>query len=72
MLYKPTISLFASLFSLLIKYEKQYLLIGNQNAITYKEIFPYIKENKAWVGYRFGDMSFRVPDDTEPRSTRFG
>lgn len=71
MLYKPTISLFASLFSLLIKYEKQYLLIGNQNAITYKEIFPYIKENKAWVGYRFGDMSFRVPDDTEPRSTRF-
>lgn len=67
----PPFSLFASLFSLLIKYEKQYLLIGNQNAITYKEIFPYIKENKAWVGYRFGDMSFRVPDDTEPRSTRF-
>lgn len=67
----PPFSLFASLFSLLIKYEKQYLLIGNQNAITYKEIFPYIKENKAWVGYRFGDMSFRVPDDTEPRNTRF-
>lgn len=67
----PPFSLFASLFSLLIKYEKQYLLIGNQNAITYKEIFPYIKENKAWVGYRFGEMSFRVPDDTEPRNTRF-
>ncbi len=67
----PPFSLFASLFSLLIKYEKQYLLIGNQNAITYKEIFPYIKENRAWVGYRFGDMSFRVPDDTEPRNTRF-
>lgn len=67
----PPFSLFASLFSLLIKYEKQYLLIGNQNAITYKEIFPYIKGNKAWVGYRFGDMAFRVPDDTEPRSTRF-
>lgn len=67
----PPFSLFASLFSLLIKYEKQYLLIGNQNAITYKEIFPCIKENKAWVGYRFGDMSFRVPDDTEPRNTRF-
>lgn len=67
----PPFSLFASLFSLLIKYEKQYLLIGNQNAITYKEIFPYIKENKAWVGYRFGDMSFRVPNDTEPRNTRF-
>ena len=67
----PPFSLFAELFSLLVKYNKHYLLIGNQNAITYKEIFPYIKENKAWVGYRFGDMSFRVPNDTEPRKTRF-
>ena len=67
----PPFSLFADLFSLIVKYEKQFLLIGNQNAITYKEIFPYIKENKAWVGYRFGDMAFRVPDDTEPRNTRF-
>lgn len=67
----PPFSLFAALFSLLVKYDKQYLLIGNQNAITYKEIFPYIKENKAWVGYRFGDMAFRVPNDTEPRKTRF-
>ena len=67
----PPFSLFAALFSLLVKYGKQYLLIGNQNAITYKEIFPMIKENKAWVGYQFGDMAFRVPADTEPRSTRF-
>lgn len=67
----PPFSLFAELFSLLVKYNKQFLLIGNQNAITYKEIFPHIKENKAWVGYRFGDMSFRVPNDTEPRKTRF-
>lgn len=67
----PPFSLFASLFSLLVKYDKQFLLIGNQNAITYKEIFPYIKENKAWVGYRFGDMAFRVPNNTEPRKTRF-
>lgn len=67
----PPFSLFAELFSLLVKYNKHYLLIGNQNAITYKEIFPYIKENKAWVGYRFGDMSFRVPNDTKPRKTRF-
>ena len=67
----PPFSLFTDLFSLLVKYEKQYLLIGNQNAITYKEVFPYIKEGKAWVGYRFGDMAFRVPADTEPRKTRF-
>lgn len=67
----PPFSLFSSLFSLIVKYNKQYLLIGNQNAITYKEIFPYIKENKAWVGYRFGDMAFRVPTDTQPRKTRY-
>lgn len=67
----PPFSLFAALFSLLVKYDKHFLLIGNQNAITYKEIFPYIKEDKAWVGYRFGDMAFRVPADTQPRNTRF-
>lgn len=67
----PPFSLFAELFSVIVKYDKQFLLIGNQNAITYKEIFPYIKENKAWVGYRFGDMAFRVPADSQPRKTRF-
>lgn len=67
----PPFSLFTDLFSLIMKYEKQFLIIGNQNAITYKEVFPYIKEDKVWVGYRFGDMAFRVPDDTEPRSTRY-
>ena len=67
----PPFSLFAELFSLLVKYDKQYLLIGNQNVISYKDIFPYIKENKAWVGYGFGDMAFKVPADTEPRNTRF-
>ena len=67
----PPFSLFSILFSLLVKYNKKYLLIGNQNAITYKEIFPYIMQNKAWVGYRFGDMAFRVPADTQPRKTRY-
>lgn len=67
----PPFSKFIDLFSLLIKYEKQYLLIGNQNAITYKEIFPFIKNGQAWIGYRFGDMSFKVPNDTQPRKYRF-
>ena len=67
----PPFSKFIELFSLLIEYEKKYLLIGNQNAITYKEIFPYIKNGKAWIGYRFGDMAFKVPQDTPPRKTRF-
>ena len=67
----PPFSKFIELFSSLIEYEKKYLLIGNQNAITYKEIFPYIKNGKAWIGYRFGDMAFKVPQDTPPRKTRF-
>lgn len=67
----PPFSKFIDLFSLLVKYEKKYLLIGNQNAITYKEIFPYIKNGKAWIGCKFGDMAFKVPDDTTPRKTRF-
>lgn len=67
----PPFSKFTELFSLITKYNKKYLLISNQNAITYKEIFPLIKNNHARVGYHFGDMAFRVPDDTEPRKTRF-
>ena len=67
----PPFSLFSELFELVMKFKKKFLLIGNQNAITYKNIFPYIIENKVWVGYRFGDMSFRVPSNTKPRNTRF-
>ena len=57
--------------SLLIEYNKKFLIIVNQNNITKKEIFPLIKENKIWLGCRFGDMSFRVPDYYKPRATRF-
>ena len=67
----PPFSKFIDFFALLIKYEKKYLLICNQNAITYKEIFPYIKNGEAWIGYRFGDMKFKVPSDTLPRKYRF-
>lgn len=67
----PPFSKFIDLFSLLVKYKKKYLLIGNQNALTYKEIFPYIKNGEAWIGCRFGDMAFKVPEDTPPRKTRF-
>lgn len=67
----PPFSKFIDLFTLLVRYDKRYLLIGNQNAITYKEIFPYIKNGQAWIGYRFGDMAFKVPDDTPPRKYRY-
>ena len=67
----PPFSLFKELVALLVKYQKSYLLIGNQNALTYKEIFPLIQNNQAWTGYQFGDMKFRVPQSSEPRSTRY-
>ena len=67
----PPFSKFNELFSLIMKYKKKYLLICNQNAITYKEIFPYVKRNEARVGFHFGDMAFKVPSHTKPRKTRF-
>ena len=54
-----------------MEYEKNFLIVGNQNAITYKEIFPLMKENKIWLGNHSGDMQFKVPDYYEPRETRF-
>ena len=67
----PPFSLFREYVTQLINYSKKFIIIGNQNAISYKEIFKLFKENKLWLGYRSGDMSFRVPDDSTPRSTRF-
>jgi len=49
----PPFSLFREYVSQLVKYNKKFLIIGNQNAITYKEIFPLMKENRLWIGYGF-------------------
>ena len=55
----PPFSLFREYISLIEKYHKKYIVIGHQNAITYKEIFPLIKENKMWLGYGFqGNVGF--------------
>lgn len=49
----PPFSLFREYVEQLFKHNKRFLIIGHQNAITYKEIFPLIKENKIWLGYGF-------------------
>lgn len=67
----PPFSLFREYVATLIEHGKKFVIIGNQNAITYKEIFPLLQGNKVWLGYNNGDMSFRVPDYYEPRKTRF-
>lgn len=59
----PPFSLFREYLDQLVTYEKRFLIIGNQNAITYKEVFPLIKENCMWLGINNGAQSFRVPWD---------
>jgi len=62
----PPFSLFREYVSQLMEYNKQFLIIGDQNAITYKEIFKFIKENKVWLGYDNGGTKwFQVPNDYE-------
>ena len=67
----PPFSLFREYIDVLMRYDKKFLIIGNQNNITYKDVFNYIKNNKLWLGYYSGDMSFKVPDYYEARETRF-
>ena len=59
----PPFSLFREYIATLVQYNKKFLVIGNQNAITYKEIFPLIKENKLWTGNNMV-KTFRVPQVT--------
>lgn len=57
----PPFSLFREYVAQLMKYKKKFLIIGNMNAITYKEIFPLIKENRLWFGYGFNcSMIFKT------------
>lgn len=75
----PPFSLFREYVAQLEKYNKNFLIIGNVNAITYKEIFRIIKENKAWLGINLGRSisGFIVPEHydlygTETRIDSFG
>lgn len=49
----PPFSLFREYVAQLVEYDKKFVIIGHQNAITYKEIFPLIKEYKMWLGFGF-------------------
>ena len=61
----PPFSLFKEYLSLLVRYEKRFLIIGNVNALKYKECFSLIKANRLWLGASIhsGDREFGVPDD---------
>lgn len=61
----PPFSLFREYVATLIEHDKHFIIIGNVNAITYKEFFPLLQENKVWLGASIhsGDRAFYVPDN---------
>jgi hypothetical protein len=63
----PPFSLFREFLAWIIEAEKQFVIIGNMNAITYREVFSLIKDNKVWLGAtgNSSDMVFAVPEGTE-------
>lgn len=60
----PPFSLFREYVALLVREGKKFVIIGNMNAITYKEIFPLLKDNQMWIGYMSPKM-FLQPDGTQ-------
>ena len=59
----PPFSLFREFVAVLMKYEKKFIIWGNNNAITYKEIFPLLKDDKMWTGYMSNATCvFELPD----------
>lgn len=63
----PPFSLFRDFLAWIVQADKQFVIIGNMNAITYKEVFPLIKANKIWLGAtgNGNDMVFQVPEGAE-------
>lgn len=63
----PPFSLFREYVAQLMEYQKEFLIIGNQNALSYKEIFPHIRDNRMWLGASIhsGDRKFWVPENYE-------
>ena len=61
----PPFSLFREFLAWIVEGNKQFAIIGNMNAITYKEVFPLIKENKMWLGATIhsGDRQFKIPPE---------
>lgn len=61
----PPFSLFREFLAWILEAEKQFVILGNMNAISYKEVFPLLKGNKVWLGYKSlnQDMYFDVPEE---------
>lgn len=67
----PPFSLFRDYVKLLMDYDKKFAIIGNKNAITYKEFFPYLKDNQIWIGQN-NVKEFVQPDGTVKKFGNIG
>lgn len=65
----PPFSLFREYIGQLMEYDKKFLIIGSQNNVSYKEVFPLLKDNKIWLGVNSGSQKFEVPIDFERENT---
>ena len=65
----PPFSLFKEFITWLFETKKEFLIIGSQNNITYKNVFSLMQHNKMWLGYNSGSQEFQVPDDFERNNT---
>lgn len=70
----PPFSLFRDFISQLERYNKDFIILGNMNAVTYKEVFPLFRDNRIWYGesIRSGDRKFYVPDSYPLSATGCG
>ena len=70
----PPFSLFREFIALMMEFNKKFIIVGNGNAVTYKEVFPYIKNNQIWMGASKGiggKMSFYASDDYDNKHNYF-
>lgn len=65
----PPFSLLRPYYQTITQSGVDFLIVANANAVTYKQIFPDIKDGKTHIGYNYGHMWFRLPDDAEVYST---
>jgi len=70
----PPFSLFREYISQLERHKKKFIILGNMNAVTYKEVFPLFRDNKVWYGesIRSGDRKFYVPEEYPLNATNCG
>lgn len=66
----PPFSLWRKFLAQLMEYDKKFLMLGNQTAISFKEVFPFLKENKIWIGASCKSVSFKTSFSLEPK--KFG